>query len=121
MTSVSNAPLVMTYTMSNALSEVMTMVVATTAIVGMSSGRVIRRNTWSSVAPSTRAASSSSALMPLSAADRMTMQKPVQIQAATTINATVLSGASMSHGTGATPTLPSRPLRVPVWNVPGGR
>ena len=43
----------------------MTMVVATTAIVGMSSGRMILRKICTSLAPSTRAASSSSVLMPL--------------------------------------------------------
>ena len=87
---VSKLPLVMTYTMSNVLRAVMIIVVVTTAIVGASSGRVMPRNTWRSVAPSTRAASSSSGLMPLSAADRMTIAKPVHIQAITTTSRIVL-------------------------------
>ena len=72
----------------------MIIVVETTAIVGSRSGNVMFRKTCSSVAPSTRAASRSSALMPFKAAERMTMQKPVQIHAATMINMIVLSGAS---------------------------
>ena len=60
MTSVPNAPLVNVYTMSNDLSAVITIVVPTTKIVGISSGRMIPRNTCHSLAPSTRAASSSS-------------------------------------------------------------
>ena len=49
------------------------------------------RKTCHSVAPSTRAASSSSGLMPLSAAEMMTMAKPVHIQAMTTISMKVLT------------------------------
>ena len=89
--------------MSNALSAVITIVVATTATAGRSSGNVIRRKTCSSLAPSTRAASISSGLMPLSAAERMTMQKPVQIQTATMISAMVFVGASCSQVCGREP------------------
>ena len=105
MTWVSKLPPVMTYTMSNALSAVMTIVVATTAIVGSSSGKTIRRKTCHSFAPSTRAASSSSTLMPLSAAEMMTMQKPVHIQAMTTIRQIVLRLRSWtwSQGDGSMP------------------
>ncbi len=61
---------------------------------------MIPRKTCHSFAPSTRAASSSSALMPLSAAEMMTMQKPVHIQAITTISRIVLKLKSWicSHG-----------------------
>src|SRR6476620_11675618 len=110
----------MTYTMSNALRAVMIIVVETTATVGRSNGNVILRNTWISVAPSTLAASSSSVLMPLSAADRMTMQNPVHVQAATTINAIVLVGASWIHVTGWKPSAVTPALRRPVWACPGG-
>ncbi len=100
MMSVSKLPPVITYTMSKALSAVMIMVVETTATVGRSSGNVMPRNTCHSLAPSTRAASRSSALMPFSAADRMTMQNPVQTHAATTMSQIVLSGASWRKVTG---------------------
>ena len=80
----------------------MTIVVDTTARVGSSSGNMIRRKTCHSVAPSTRAASSSSALMPFSAAERMTIAKPVHIQAMTMISRIVLrpSVSTCSHGIG---------------------
>ena len=71
----------------------MTIVVATTAIVGSEQRQGDPRKTCHSLAPSTRAASSSSVLMPLSAADRMTIAKPVHIQTTTTIRAIVLSRA----------------------------
>src|SRR5665213_399144 len=87
---VSYAPLVMTYTMSNAFNAVMITVVATTARVGVSSGKMIPRKTCHSLAPSTRAASSSSALIPLSAAEMITMQKPVHIQVVTRTSRIVL-------------------------------
>src|SRR5438093_3896918 len=105
--------------MSNALRAVMIIVVETTATVGSRSGNVVWRQTSSSVAPSTRAASSSSALMPLSAADRMTMQKPVQIQAATMMSMIVLSGVSWSQAMGSKPTLVTTAFSVPVWGSPG--
>jgi hypothetical protein len=50
---------------SKAFRAVMIMVVEMTAIVGSRSGHTIPRKTWSSLAPSTRAASISSRLMPL--------------------------------------------------------
>ncbi len=60
----------------------MTTVVATTAMVGSEQGqRRSARKTCHSFAPSTRAASSSSALMPFRPADRMTIAKPVSIHA----------------------------------------
>ncbi len=90
--------------MSNAYSAVMIIVVATTAIVGDRSGSVIRRKTSISVAPSTRAASRISGLMPFSAADRMTIAKPVQIQAPTMMSQIVLPGALMRNAAGWMPT-----------------
>ena len=78
-------------------------VVATTAIVGASSGSTIRRKTWPSLAPSTRAASSSSVLMPLSPADRMTMANPVSSQTPTMIRNRLFQGCSMSQATGSPP------------------
>ena len=115
MTWVSKLPPVMTYTMSNALSAVMTIVVATTASVGRSSGKMIPRKTCHSFAPSTRAASSSSTLMPLSAAEMMTMQKPVHIQAITTISRIVLKLKSWicSHGNGPSPNDPDERVQRP--------
>ena len=62
-----------------------------TVSVGVSSGTVIRKNNCSSVAPSTRPASSSSGGMPLSAADVMTIAKPVHTQTAAKIKAKLLT------------------------------
>ena len=55
---------------------------------------MIRRKTCHSLAPSTRAASSSSVLMPFRPADRMTIAKPVHIQTPTMIRAKLWSGRS---------------------------
>ena len=49
------------------------------------------------------------------------MQKPVQIQAATTMSAMVLIGAVGIQAMGSMPKPASSPLIVPVWGVPGGR
>src|SRR5437762_4510353 len=82
--------------MSNALRAKMIIVVVTTASVGASKGTITRRKICSSLAPSTRAASSSSTGIPLSAAEMMTVQKPVQIQTAATMRAKVLSGGLLA-------------------------
>src|SRR5665647_1115724 len=58
----------------------MTIVVPTTVMVGIISGRMIRKKTWNSLAPSIRAASSNSVLMPFRPADKITMAKPTHIQ-----------------------------------------
>ena len=119
---VSKFPLVMTYTMSKAFRAVMMIVVETTARVGRRSGKMIPLKTCHSVAPSTRAASSSSPLIPFRAAEMITMQKPVQIQVVTRISRIVLRlrPLRVSHGWGATPTDVTAALSVPVWGVPGG-
>ena len=75
--------------MSKVFSAVMIIVVETTAIVGSSNGKMIPRKTCHSFAPSTRAASSSSVLMPFRPADRMTIAKPVHIQTMITMRAIV--------------------------------
>ena len=108
--------------MSKAFSAVMMIVVDTTASVGSRSGKMIPLKTCHSVAPSTRAASSSSTLMPLRAAEMITMQKPVQIQVVTRTSRIVLKlkPLSVSHGWGPMPTDVTAALRVPVWGVPGG-
>ena len=58
--------------------------------------------------------------MPLSAAERMTMQKPVQTQAATTMSQMVLSGASWRNVTGWPPRAVTPALSRPVCGCPGG-
>src|SRR4051812_35212387 len=120
-TSVLKLPPVMTHTMSNAFRAVITIVVDTTATVGRSSGKTIFRNTCISVAPSTRAASRSSALMPLRAADRMTIAKPVHIHVMTRMRKTVFRPrvSIWRKDTGPNPNTPRTPLRVPVWACPG--
>src|SRR3954454_14848901 len=120
-TSVLKLPPVMTHTMSNALRAVITIVVDTTATVGRSNGKTIFLNTCHSVAPSTRASSSSSALMPLSDADRMTIAKPVHIHVMTRMRKTVFRPrvSIWRKDTGPNPNTPRTPLRVPVWACPG--
>src|SRR5215207_6192284 len=80
MTSVWKLPPVMTYTRSNSFSTLITMVVTTTVIVGRMMGTMIFQNTVHSVAPSTRAASRISSGTDFSAAARIVMQNPDQIQ-----------------------------------------
>ena len=58
----------------------MIIVMKTTLRTGASSGTVTRRNTCSSVAPSVRAASSTSRGIDASPAPITTMAKPAQIQ-----------------------------------------
>ncbi|CAM5697520.1 hypothetical protein SHIRM173S_02156 [Streptomyces hirsutus] len=67
-------------TRSNTLSTLIIRVTVTTASTGASRGTVIRRNTCHSLAPSTRAASSSSRGMPASPAAISTIAKPAHIQ-----------------------------------------
>ena len=67
-------------TRSNTFSTLIISVTATTARTGASSGTVTRRNTCHSLAPSTRAASSSSRGTPASPAAISTIAKPAHIQ-----------------------------------------
>src|SRR5678815_3273555 len=105
---------------SKAFRAVMTIVVETTAIVGVSSGNTMPLKTCHSVAPSTRAASRSSGLMPLRAADRMTIAKPVHIQAMTMINRKVLKAAVSvwSQEMGWKPKKVTMASSVPVCGCP---
>ena len=76
---------------------------------------MIPRKTCHSLAPSTRAASSSSVLMPLRPADRMTIAKPVHIQMPMKISAKLLSRlAPASSAIGPSPTSPMSALSVPI-------
>ena len=90
-------------------------VVVITAIVGSSSGNTIRRKTCSSVAPSTRAASINSVLMPLRPADRITIAKPVCIHAPTTIREKLFRPVVVSHGTASPPKATMPALRIPMF------
>ena len=86
----------------------MVMVVMTTAIVGAISGSMMRKNTWNSLAPSTRAASSRSPGILRSAAANIVMVKPVQIQMPITVSSTVLTGGGeASQVCGCPPNMPS--------------
>ena len=98
----------------------MTSVVATTVIVGSISGRMIRRKTMISLAPSSRDASRSSTGTPFSAADRMTVAKPAQAQTPTTMISRLFVGAWASHGCGSPPNAVTIAFRVPVCSTPGG-
>ena len=106
---------------SKIFSTLMTMVVVTTTTVGQMDGRLTRQNTCHSLAPSTRAASSSSFGMPLYAADKMTMQKPVQIQTPTAMSAKLLiHGRSTSQPTGSPPSATTMALSRPICGSPAG-
>src|SRR5436309_2864481 len=93
----------MMYTMSKIFSTLMTIVVLTTVSVGRITGTMIRQNVTHSFAPSTDAASSRSDGTFLIAAERMVIQKPVDIHTPTMINITVLIAGSVSHETGWPP------------------
>ena len=64
----------------------MAMVVETARIEPLMIGTITRKKIWRSLAPSSRAASSTSADTPLIAADRTTMAKPVWSQMKITIS-----------------------------------
>src|SRR5438477_6960363 len=111
----------MTYTTSKALSAKITSVVPTTTTVGIISGKITRRKIVSSPAPSTRAASRRSAGMPLRAADRMTMAKPVMPQTAAAMIAKLLILGSWIQILGSVwKSVVTMALAVPVWIAPGG-
>ena len=65
--------------MSNTLSTLISIVTNTTVSTGASSGAVTLRNTWNSVAPSVRAASSTSRGIAARPAAITTIAKPAQI------------------------------------------
>ena len=70
----------MAKTMSNTFSTVMVIVVHTTTMVPQICGIMMSKKMRKPLAPSMRAASSVSSGTPRSAADRITMAKPVWIQ-----------------------------------------
>ncbi len=86
-------------TMSNTLSAAMTVVVITVMIVGRIDGMTTLKNTWRSVAPSIRAASSIESGTPLIAAEKTTVAKPVCTHTRMTISRNVFSRnvSSISH------------------------
>jgi hypothetical protein len=92
-TSVPPAPPVVAFTRSKILSVVMLMVVTTTTMVLEICGSVTRQKTWASLAPSTLAASCSSAGTPLIEAESTTMANPVWIQIMITMMKKLFHGA----------------------------
>src|SRR5690349_17284890 len=93
-------PFVMTNTRSNSLMTLTARVTARTEIGRLTIGRMIRRKTWNSFAPSTRDASITSDEMLLIAADRMTVANPVDPQIPTAITAALTKPGSPSHEIG---------------------
>src|SRR5215813_10690304 len=89
--------------MSNIFNTLITIVVLTTVMVGRMTGTVIRQNETHAFAPSTLPASRRSVGTFLIAADRIVMQKPVDIQTPTMMSAVVLNAVSVSHDTGCPP------------------
>ena len=80
----------------------MAIVVATVTIEPRICGTTTLRNSWRSVAPSSRAASRTSADTPLIAADRTTMANPVWSQTRIMISAKTLIGLVVNQGIGLT-------------------
>ena len=87
--------------MSNVLSALISIVVPTTAIVGQSSGVTMSWTMRNSLAPSMRAASSTSVLIALRLAEMMTIPNPVAVQMPTKISAALLVVELTSQGTGS--------------------
>src|SRR5215213_795051 len=102
-TSVWKLPPVITYTRSNSFRTLITIVVTTTVMVGRMMGTMILQNTVHSVAPSTRAASRISSGTDLSAAAKIVMQNPDQIQIPTITIIKVLIGVVESQAIGRPP------------------
>ena len=97
-TSVPAVPPVVAFTRSKILRTVIVRVVTTTAMVDVICGRVIRQKTCTSLAPSTRAASSSSDGTPLMAAHSTTMAKPAWIQIMMIMMKKLFHGAIVPSG-----------------------
>src|SRR5512136_1164476 len=116
-TSVPKLPPVITYTMSNTFKVLITMVVMTTIIVGAMIGTITAQKIRHSVAPSTRAASVISSGTDLIAAERIVMQKPVQIQMPTTISAAVFQPGVATKATGCWPSAVSMAFSRPICTV----
>ncbi len=83
--------------MSKTFSTTMVMVVQTTTMVDMICGTLILKKIWNGLAPSMIAASTVSSGMPRSAADRITMAKPVWIQISTTIRKKLFQNSIVSQ------------------------
>ena len=81
----------------------MAMVVETVMIEPRIIGTITRTKSWRSLAPSSRAASSTSPDTPLIAAEKTTMAKPVWSQTRITISQKMLIGLLVSHGIGSPP------------------
>ena len=113
-------PLVIVSTMSNTFSTRMVMVVHTTAIVPQICGTMIFQKIWNGLAPSMTAASSVSSGMPRSAADRITMAKPVWIQIRMTIRKKLFQNGREIHTCGSPPSPVTMAFRRPicVWPSP---
>ena len=107
--------------MSKTLSTTSVIVVQTTTMVGMICGTLILKKICVGLAPSMIAASMVSSGMPRSAADRITMAKPVWIQTSTIISRKLFHGMIVSHCCGAPPIDPQSALSTPIWSVPSGR
>src|ERR671921_478202 len=115
MTSVWKLPPVITYTRSKSFNTLMTIVVTTTVMVGRIIGTMILQKTVHSVAPSTRAASRISSGTDLSAAARIVIQNPDQIQMPTMMIMKVLIGVVDSQATGCPPSAVMIAFSRPIW------
>src|SRR5258708_26849230 len=93
----------MIYTRSNAFTTYITEVVTRTIVVGDNIGRMILQNRFHELAPSTKAASRTSPGRLLSAAEKTTIAKPVEVQMAVTISARLTRSWRPSHATGLKP------------------
>src|SRR5579859_1584671 len=81
----------------------MTAVVVSTIVVGDSIGTMIRQNRFQELDPSTSAASNTSPGRLLSAAEKTTIEKPVEVQMAVIISARLTRSCRPIHATGLKP------------------
>ena len=92
----------------------MVMVVHTTTMVPQICGIMMPKKIWKPLAPSMRAASSVSSGTPRSAAERMTMAKPVWIQIRMTISRTEFQNGTVIHACGGKPSPVTIALSTPI-------
>ena len=93
-----------------------TSVTATTEIGRLTMGTMMRRKICVSDAPSTRAASRTSELMPLIAAERMTVANPTEPQMPIAMSAALTVLGLPSRATGPALKIPRVALSSPVWS-----
>jgi len=120
-TCVCHWPLVIVSTMSKTFSTRIVIVVHTTAIVPQIWGIMMNRKSCQPLAPSMTAASIVSSGMPRSAAERITIAKPVWIQTRITIRKKLFQKGRVIHASGEPPKACTMAFKRPIWVEPSLR